>query len=114
MLCCLQEKSNNKSLRLALEQTKGCFANIFNEDQVDALRRGTMKGNRWSDATVKKALELKFSCGSTGYGVLLQQGQPLPSIRTLQRRMEAIPFNSGLLHEVFNFMKLKVGTKMDY
>ena len=32
---------------------------------------------------------------------------PLPSIRTLQRRMQKIKFQPGVLEEVFSFLKLK-------
>ena len=63
----------------------------------------------WSDATVRKALELKFSCGSTGYTTILSQGLPYPSIRTLQRiKAENISFESGVLETAFDLLKLKV------
>lgn len=67
-----------------------------------------MKGLKWSSYTVKKALQLRFACGSSGYKLLLQQHYPLPSERTLQRRMESVPFESGILREVFDYMQLKV------
>ena len=63
---------------------------------------------KWGMATVKKSLQLKLSCGRTGYELLLQQGHPLPSIRTLQRHMKDIKFDSGILAQVFDLLKLKV------
>lgn len=51
---------------------------------------------------------VRFSCGTTGYSTLLEQSYPLPSIRTLQRRMSKISFKPGVLNHVFDFMKLKV------
>ena len=62
----------------------------------------------WSNVTVQKALQLKFACGTTGYAVLLDQGLPFPSIRTLQRRMAEMEFGSGILTEVFDLLRLKV------
>lgn len=75
--------------------------------------RQTSKGMKWSHETVQKALQLKFSCGKSGYETLLGQGQPLPSIRTLQRRMQDIRFESGMLHEVFKLLTLKVCIKLE-
>ena len=63
---------------------------------------------QWSEKTVQKSLQLKFACGSTGYSVLLDQNFPLPSIRTLQRRLKDIPFSSGILPKVFDLLKVKV------
>jgi hypothetical protein len=63
---------------------------------------------KWSNDTVTKALKLKFACGSSGYEELLKQNFPYPSVRTLQRRLKRLKFNSGILNEVFNFLKIKV------
>ena len=63
-----------------------------------------MRGIRWSSATVKKALQLRFACGATGYNLLLKQQFPLPSLRTLQRRMETVLFEPGILNQVFEYL----------
>lgn len=84
------------------------FSRIFAKDQLESLSRVNMKGLKWSSYTVKKALQLRFACGSSGYKLLLQQHYPLPSERTLQRRMESVPFEPGILREVFDYMQLKV------
>ena len=64
---------------------------------------------RWSDETIKKALQLKFACGKTGYELQLEMGMPLPSISTLHRRMKDIPFRSGILPAIFTLLRSKVG-----
>ena len=69
---------------------------------------GESKGNKWSDETVKTALGLRFSCGTSGYENLLALNFPYPSVRTLQRRLQNLKFESGLLHEVFELLKFKV------
>ena len=62
----------------------------------------------WSNETVQKALQLKFTCGATGYELLIEQGVPLPSVRTLQRRMKGIDFEPGILRDVFTLLAVKV------
>lgn len=85
---------------------------IFNNDQIISLQRKQQgKTNmfvKWSNVTITKALKLKFSCGGSGYEELLKQGYPLPSVRTLQRRSQNLKFDSGILHEVFEFLRIKV------
>nr|XP_054757276.1 uncharacterized protein LOC129263389 [Lytechinus pictus] len=84
------------------------FSRLFGSDQIRALSRGGMRGVEWSSSTVKKALQLRFACGASGYKVLLKQHHPLPSERTLRRRMEKVSFQPGVLGQVFDFLKLKV------
>jgi hypothetical protein len=92
----------------------GLLKQLFNEDQVTILkRRSEEKSSRflkWSNETVVNALRLKFSCGGSGYEELLRQKLPLPSIRTLQRRLQNLNFDSGILDEVLKFLQTKVQT----
>ena len=74
-----------------------------------AFRKGT-QGMTWSEATVKKALQLKFACGRTGYELLIEQGMSLPCIKTLQRRVKAVDFEPGIFNLVFDLLKTKVIT----
>lgn len=60
---------------------------------------------RWSNETIHKALKYKFTCGRSGYEEL---SRDLPSLRTLSRRLEALKFTSGILDEVFEFLRIKV------
>jgi hypothetical protein len=45
-----------------------------------------MRGTKWSNETMLKAYKIRLACGFTGYDVVKELGQPLPSQRTLQRR----------------------------
>jgi hypothetical protein len=81
---------------------------LFAPDQSRALTRTSMRGVPWSAETVKKGLQLRFACGSAGYNLLLRQGFPLPNERTLQRRIQHIEFEPGVLHSVLKYMELKV------
>lgn len=56
---------------------------------------------------------LKFSCGNNGYEEILKQKFPLPSQRTLKRRLQMLKFDSGILDEVFIFLEIKIGTFID-
>ncbi|KAM7298224.1 uncharacterized protein ISCGN_018634 [Ixodes scapularis] len=50
---------------------------------------------------------MKFACGTTGYELLRTLGYPLPSTRTLLRRMQSFHFLPGVLGEVFDILKRK-------
>ena len=63
-----------------------------------------MAFKEWSNDIVKTALNLRFSCGTSGCENLLALGMPFSSVRTLQHNH----FQSGLLHEVFKLLKIKV------
>lgn len=97
-------KIQNKQLK----QQAPVMNKIMNPDQLTALGRKSTRGMAWSSEIMKKALRLKFSCGSTGYDVLRETGIPLPSARTLRRRLQNVNFSSGILTAVLDLLKLKV------
>lgn len=55
-----------------------------------------------------KASKLKFACGNSGYQELLNQEYPLPSVRTLTRKLENLKCKPGLIDEVFDFLSIKI------
>lgn len=86
-----QCRGEKRKVRKLEEEKQVFFRNliaVFNQDQLASLTRVSNRGSKWSEETIKKALQLHFSCGSTGYTNLLDQKQPLPSSRTLKRRVE--------------------------
>lgn len=108
-------KSKIKQLEKNIQQNKNIHQNIsqiFNEDQLKALRKldaeKSTKFMKWSNETVVKSLKLKFACGTSGYEELLNQKLPYPSVRTLRRRLQNLKFDSGILHEVFKFLRYKM------
>jgi len=88
-------------------ETKNTHAlnSVFNIDQINALNRKSTKFMKWSNSTVMKALKLKFSRGNNGYEELLKPNIPLPSLRTLRRRLQNLKFGTGILHEFLNLYK---------
>ena len=85
---------------------KAC-SKILNADQLKILTGEYKRMPVWSNKTIEKALRFQFTCGRTGYEELLHH-MPLPSLRTLRRRLQSVKFNSGILEEIFEFLKLKV------
>ncbi|XP_018407689.1 PREDICTED: uncharacterized protein LOC108783587 [Cyphomyrmex costatus] len=78
---------------------------ILNDDQVTALNEQNPRSLKWSNNTIIKALRLKMSCGSTGYTELLNQNIPLPSERTLRRKLENIKFETGVCNDIFDILQ---------
>ena len=103
-----QTRKQYRAIQKAKLKQESRTARIFGKDQLNAMSRRSMNGVQWSPTTVRKALLLRFSCGSSGYKLLLKQGYPLPSERTLQRRLQNISFQPGVLTHVFELLKLKV------
>lgn len=93
-------------------KTSASIYKVFNYDQVSSLEKiaidKSKKFGKWTDATIFKALRLKFSCGIDGYEEVLKQNIPLPSEKTFYRRLHNMKFESGVLHQVFEFLETKV------
>ena len=63
----------------------------------------------WSDLTLQSSIHIYYHCGTSAYDFLIERGFPLPSARTLQRHMQQINFEPGILrHDMLMLMKLKV------
>lgn len=62
----------------------------------------------WCNNTLIKAYKLKFACGTKGYEELLKANFPLPSIRILSRKLESLKFESGVISEISEFMKITI------
>lgn len=107
-----QQELEINELKKEFQETRMPKSSLMKEkdDEVRYLQRGTMRGASWSKNTIKKALKIRFSCGAAGYGVLQDLGYPLPSKRTLRWRTEDIHFESGVLHEVFEMLRIKSST----
>lgn len=64
--------------------TKG-LNQFLTSNQITALTRKKKNWFKWSDSSIKNALQVKFACGSSGYEELINLKYPLPSLRTLRR-----------------------------
>jgi len=102
----LQYKNRILKSKIDTDKYKKALSHIFNEDQIRALFKKVRIRN-WSNATIQRALKLKFACGTNGYEELLCQGIPLPSLRTLSRKLENFNFEPGISNKMFDFLKYK-------
>ncbi|XP_048515815.1 uncharacterized protein LOC125502128 [Athalia rosae] len=96
----------NNRLRANMD-TGGGFKSFLNADQQRMIEQKYRKCTKWSTSTIKNALKIKFSCGNNGYKEILKQKFPLPSLRTLSRRMQHISFSSGIQSDIFDLLKTK-------
>eukprot|EP00094_Tigriopus_californicus_P004020 TCALIF_03873-PA protein Name:"Similar to T Transposable element P transposase (Drosophila melanogaster)" AED:0.29 eAED:0.37 QI:0/-1/0/1/-1/1/1/0/419 len=101
-------RQENDRLQMENDQMSQTLQKIFNPDQIDALTRSSGRVCQWTDSTTKKAMHLYFTCGTSGYELIVKQGWPLPSISTLNRRMQAVQFEPGTLEEMFVLLETKV------
>ena len=84
-------KQHNKRLKSEKIDIENSLKSFFNPDQLKALGKKSSRGWNWSEDTINKALALKEACGVNGYEELLKQNYPLPSLRTLYRRLSDMP-----------------------
>ncbi|XP_046401577.1 uncharacterized protein LOC124167641 [Ischnura elegans] len=97
-----------RTLEQQLKRTTKALNDFLNTDQILALGKKSRKGHKWSNITVKSALQLRFACGIKGYNCILKLNYPLPSDRTLSRRLEGFKFYPGVQEEIFEFLRIKV------
>lgn len=113
----LKQKITRLEKKNAEIKNRDILAEIFNEDQIEALIRGnkpdSTRGLCWSDATVEAALQLKFLCHENGYNLLLKNKIPLPALRTLRDRLSHLKLNYGVLDEMIQFLKVKTAAFSD-
>lgn len=75
---------------------KDASKNIFNDDQLKLLSGKVRQVKQWSEATVMDSLQIRFACQG-GYDKLIKRGYPLPSTRTLMRRIADVHFPTGII-----------------
>ncbi|KAM7293384.1 uncharacterized protein ISCGN_026514 [Ixodes scapularis] len=104
--------ANKKYLKLSreLQNLKDDCRGHLADDQILCMQQKDMRGNRWSGETTKRALQLRLACGHRGYNFLREGFLPLPAERTLQKRIEGVKFQTGLLRELLPAVECKVAT----
>ena len=66
---------------------------------------------RWSNATIKKCLQLRYTTGRNGYSHLRRLGYPVPAYRTLCNRVVNAEFRPGIQREVFQWLQVKMASQ---
>lgn len=80
-----QESHKSQACKKDLDEHQKKVGRIFNACQLRALSRRSTRGMFWDDETVEKGMKLRSECGWSGYDLLLTQGYPLPTLRTMDR-----------------------------
>lgn len=101
-----EERDNWKQQANLNAFAKTALKRILNQDQIDVLVHNRQRAKNWSEETIQDGLKLKFATGSSGYAKLGEKF-PLPSIRTLTRRLENLKFDVGILLEILERLSLK-------
>lgn len=100
--------SLNSNLRTQISKLTEDPYRVFEPDQMKMLQSSTGRVRNWSNTTIVRSLQKRFACGRTAYEKLRNDFRdPVPSIRTLQRKIENIRFLPGPLIEILYLMKVK-------
>ncbi|XP_018300013.1 uncharacterized protein [Mycetomoellerius zeteki] len=124
------ENRNYAKLESAIKQ-------IFTDNQIEAFMRRSSRIHTWSNNTIRKALRLKISCGSQlvinrrkkyegrlkSFEIIMKMALlvkailttlvPLPTERTLRRKLESIEFEEGISKDSFKLLADKVAQFQD-
>ncbi|KAK3922238.1 Transposable element P transposase [Frankliniella fusca] len=94
-------------IREVLAENCGLLEKIHNFKRKMELEESKENKNpkkKFSSDDIRRGLQLKFACNARGYRKVLEMQpplSPLPSIRTLQCKIQHIKFAPGVLDEVF-------------
>lgn len=80
-----QQDSTRTAAASKIERLKESLKEIYTKHQMARLTDGTTRGRPWDMETVRRAAKLVLACGRNGYQEILNQGQPFPSLKTLNR-----------------------------
>lgn len=88
---------------------------IFKPDQREALllKRKSTRGLKWNSETIQEGLIYKMKCGTQAYSDLVKQYPLFPSVRCLQKYVQFIVFDSGILNQIFDLLEIMVKTLHD-
>ena len=70
---------------------------VVSEDQVDNMSKKSRSAYNWSDETYKKAFKPRFTCGTTEYEKVRDQGHPLPTRRSVRWKVKVVSMEPGIL-----------------
>ncbi|XP_054918366.2 uncharacterized protein [Dermacentor andersoni] len=96
------------------ERLKKQVGHFLAPDQLDGMGKASMRGTKWTDGTIRKALKVRLACGSRGYSVVKEIVAPLPTERTLQRHLEQLRSSPGALQELLLTLSDEVNHVQDH
>jgi len=106
---CRQWSKKYGHLKTTTERATSRLEKILNKDQLNALTRQNTQGKKWGLNTIRDALILKQKCGTTGYNELRARF-PYPHCRTIQKMVQHLKFESGVLDEMLDLLEPVIST----
>ena len=107
-----------RQLQQQLRRTKSEFSQLvsnmsgfLNYDQIQYLKMKSKRTIRWSNATIKSSLQLRYATGRKGYAHLRRHGYPIPAYRTLCERVEQAQFRPGIQVDVLDWLLVKIAAQ---
>lgn len=89
--------ADNKALKKQVEKLDQQITRINS-----SAEKLTSRPSQYSNEAIIKGLSLWTACGTSGYNRVRKRcAVELPAPRTLQRKLQNIPFNPGLLEDIF-------------
>lgn len=95
-----------KHSRLEAQYNRSTHSPYLTPNQFKRLFRHSNRGIEWTSTEIKKGLVLKMKRGTKGYDSVAKEFHILPSVRILQQRVQFIEFKAGLLHNMFDLIRL--------
>lgn len=92
------------------------LSKFLHPDQLDMLKLTSDNTDNqilWSNDTIQRCLAIRSVVGRNGYEYLRKLNYPMPSYRTLCRRIQKAPFAPGIQHDVLGWLKMKMEGKTD-
>jgi len=110
----LKRKLKHVQRQLRLEKKKNVefernLNRFLKEDQIQWLKLNCSSGRaaKWSNDTIKSSLKIRCATGAKGYDYLRNEGYPLPSYKTLCKRVENAQFQFGSHLDVLGWLKVQ-------
>lgn len=100
-------EAENQKLKKEVQDSKESLS-FLSEEQISNARKNPNAVTQWSDASIIKGLKLRFQLGKTGYNYLRSTKYPSPSYSTLNRRMQGIKVDFGVINSLMTLLQTKV------
>ena len=111
VVCCICQLQQSTQREANLEAN---IRKFLNPDQIEKIKQPhDHKGRNvvWSSETIQRCLTIRSVVGRNGYDYLRKMNYPLPSYRTLCRRIQTLSFTPGIQYDVLEWLKVKTSAK---
>ena len=97
-----------RSLKATIEEKDKLLSSFLSEEQISSLYVNRRRISHWSNEAIIKALKIRFTLGKHCFNYHRNTGYPLPSYSTINKRIQNIKLDFGVLNVIFELLKTKV------